>query len=76
MSQHLYASAIGVVNFRIESPGTCYTCSHFGRHKGTVYVWCIRPGFHHVVGQPLTGCSFWVREPGSDDEPCKPEERY
>ena len=34
-------------------------------------VWISR-GSRRVNAMPATGCAFWIREPGSDDEPGPP----
>jgi len=46
----------------------CYTCAHV---LGGIYaepLLCELSGGRRVVGTPATGCAFWMREPGSDDE--------
>lgn len=46
----------------------CAFCQHFGGITGTTSIWCNR--FRIYESQALaTGCVFWSREPGADDEP-------
>ncbi len=51
----------------------CWHCRHFGGllYQGTAAL-CLRPGACAVTAQPVTGCAFWIRETGADDEPGPP----
>jgi hypothetical protein len=51
-----------------QRPGGCFTCVHFGRREGRLYVLCEKDKDPIVMGNPERGCVFWMREPGSDDE--------
>lgn len=44
---------------------SCYTCAGYGRRLGNA-VWCAKSKY--VNAAPLTGCAFWEREPGADDD--------
>ena len=44
---------------------SCYTCQHFGERRGH-HVWCDE--YRYVNGEPETGCVYWRRCPGADDE--------
>ena len=44
----------------------CETCQHFGHWTDGGHVWCLHGKI--VFATPHTGCGYWVREPGSDDE--------
>jgi len=49
------------------SPRPCRHCSHFGiERSGGGGVWCLLA--KHVHCLPETGCAYWVREPGTDDD--------
>ncbi len=54
-------------------PRPCWHCASFG---GMIYggtaARCDRPGGVPVQAGPATGCAFWVREVGADDEPGPP----
>ena len=51
----------------------CWHCTHFG---GLLYrataARCLRPGAPLVAAAPDSGCAFWIREIGADDEPGPP----
>jgi hypothetical protein len=51
----------------------CWHCRHF---VGLVYAGtaalCGRPGATPIAAAPASGCAFWSREPGADDEPSPP----
>jgi hypothetical protein len=54
-------------------PRPCWHCVSFGAMVyGGSAAWCSRPGVAPVQAQPATGCAFWVREVGADDEPGPP----
>jgi hypothetical protein len=44
---------------------SCYTCHHFGERLGH-HAWC--ETYRYVNAEPETGCVYWEREPGADDE--------
>lgn len=48
---------------------SCFTCEHYGKalDAGRT-VWCVKPGWEHARAQPESGCAFWSREPGTDDD--------
>lgn len=50
--------------------GPCWHCSSFqGRlYAGSAAACCLAPGLK-VRSLPASGCAFWLREVGSDDEP-------
>ena len=51
------------------TPRPCRYCHWFVRaepHAGTVF--CGHDGTLHRHAAPATGCAFWQREPGSDDD--------
>ena len=54
-------------------PRPCWHCVHFA---GMLYVGtaarCAKPGAVPVAAQPATGCAYWMREAGADDEPEPP----
>ena len=54
-------------------PRPCWHCTSFGGmlYGGTA-ARCDRPGGTPVQAGPATGCAFWVREVGADDEPGPP----
>lgn len=57
------------LNFGTPERTPCRTCRHFGgwgEDRGKRYVdcaWLKRPFWHYE-----TGCRYWDREPGTDDE--------
>ena len=50
-------------------PRPCWWCHHYGRmlNEGTAAL-CARPGTAQVHASPRSGCVYWEREPGCDDE--------
>lgn len=57
--------------FRSKDHATpCWHCSAFAGmlYRGSASA-CARGG---IQAQPATGCAFWVREVGADDEPGPP----
>ena len=46
----------------------CFTCTHFLARFYAEHLLCERNRGRQVIGQPLAGCAFWMREPGSDDD--------
>lgn len=51
-----------------DNPGGCYTCRYFlGRYNGQALL-CEMPPSRHCPSLPASGCAFWEREPGADDE--------
>lgn len=53
-----------------KRPGGCWVCTHWkgetsGDHRALV---CRRDEQPIVLGTPDTGCVYWEREPGTDDE--------
>jgi hypothetical protein len=52
----------------------CWHCTHYlqliadGAHAR-----CGHGGRVSVQASPASGCAFWQREPGADDEPGRPE---
>ena len=58
-------STIGAVVVR-----PCWHCTYFaGLDASGSHSWCQLTGSARVQALPATGCAFWLREPGSDDEP-------
>jgi hypothetical protein len=49
----------------------CWYCRHFGRMGGAHSAVCLRDG-GHLRSQPETGCAFFERVPGVDDDGWKP----
>jgi len=49
--------------------GPCWHCVSFERmvYAGSA-ARCGLAGGHRVQAQPASGCAFWLREPGTDDE--------
>lgn len=49
--------------------GPCWHCVSFVRmvYAGSA-ARCAIAGGHRVQAQPASGCAFWLREPGADDE--------
>lgn len=54
-------------------PRPCWHCVSFG---GMLYAGaaarCARPSVSPVMAMPSTGCAYWKREVGADDEPGPP----
>ncbi len=47
----------------------CYACAHNHGLQVSTHVVCERDAERsHVVGIARSGCAFWEREPGADDE--------
>lgn len=47
----------------------CMWCEHYGGPiAGGSHAECVREKYPAVQAQPETGCVFWVRAIGSDDE--------
>lgn len=61
-----------------STPGTARPCWHCDGYAGLTvsgcHARCVRGGRLHIQGAPRTGCVFWEREPGADDEPGPPAE--
>ena len=70
---HTAAMGHGYVDPFSATGGPCWHCTGF---QGMVYegtaAWCCRPGAPAVRSQPAGGCSGFVREVGTDDEPGPP----
>ena len=51
----------------------CWHCTHFIAlvYQGTA-ARCARADKQSIQAAPTTGCAFWQREPGVDDEPGPP----
>lgn len=48
----------------------CWHCEHFsGFVAGGAHAACELTGRRRVQATPATGCAFWMRVPGVDDEP-------
>jgi hypothetical protein len=52
-----------------QAPRPCWWCRHWGGTYAGLHGLCIRPGNPKVQATPATGCAFYEREPGADDEP-------
>lgn len=51
----------------------CWHCAHFaGIGSSGVHALCHQGGHRHLEASPLTGCVFFQRDPGADDDPLKP----
>lgn len=65
-----------LVHITPSAPAAERPCWHCQRFGGLVYqdtaARCLREAGVAIVAQPRYGCAFWVREPGSDDEPGPP----
>jgi hypothetical protein len=44
---------------------SCFTCAHYGERRD-LNVWCEK--YSYMRSAPESGCAFWMREPGADDE--------
>ncbi len=54
------------------TPKPCWHCTHFaGMVAEGAHSLCNGPG-SRVLAQPATGCTYFEREPGADDEPGPP----
>jgi hypothetical protein len=56
-----------------SSPRACWHCTHFlALVYGATADRCLRAGRLSIQAAPTTGCVFWEREVGADDEPGPP----
>lgn len=54
------------------APRQCWHCQYWGGWVAEIHCRCTRPNGVPIMATPATGCAFWVREPGADDEPVRP----
>jgi hypothetical protein len=54
------------VKFDDDPNKRCATCQHFGHWTPAGYAWCLHGKMVFAMYQ--TGCGYWVREPGADDD--------
>lgn len=51
----------------------CWTCHWFGYLRAeNRHGFCVNPQLHAMAVTPSTGCAFWRREPGADDDMARP----
>ena len=67
------AAPIAYFNPHAAPAPPCWHCRFFGAllYGGTA-ARCTLPCACKVMALPATGCAFWEREPGADDEPGPP----
>ena len=59
---------------QINAPRPCWHCTSWsGLVYAGVHGTCNLTGSRRVNAMPATGCAFWVRETGTDDEPGPPQ---
>jgi hypothetical protein len=52
----------------------CWYCRWWGGEYARLHSLCDRPNGNRVQAQPRTGCAFFEREPGVDDDGWQPIE--
>jgi len=54
----------------VSRPLPCWHCEHFaGFVASGAHAACVLAGSRRIQATPATGCAFWMRVPGVDDEP-------